>query len=217
VSNLTFQLLDCENKFDLGFFLKSISYTFHPILMPFLGVYTYFILRPSQINTTAKYSVLIIVFLLTIIFPILLFITLKKTKIIGSIHLKTTRERIIPLILNAIIIILITQFITPVENFIELYYFFTGILLSTLACLFLAILKFKASIHMIAVSGILMYFIAIGVHFYININLLVALLFIINGAVATSRLYMNAHTPSELIIGFFIGLVPQLILVNYWL
>ena len=70
---------------------------------------------------------------------------------------------------------------------------------------------------MIAVSGILMYFIAIGVHFYININLLVALLFIINGAVATSRLYMNAHTPSELIIGFFIGLVPQLILVNYWL
>jgi membrane-associated phospholipid phosphatase len=185
--------------------------------MPFLGVYTYFILRPSQINTTAKDSVLIIVFLLTIIFPILLFITLKKTKIIGSIHLKTTRERIIPLILNAIIIILITQFITPVENFIELYYFFTGILLSTLACLFLAILKFKASIHMIAVSGILMYFIAIGVHFYININLLVALLFIINGAVATSRLYMNAHTPSELIIGFFIGLVPQLILVNYWL
>ena len=201
----------------MNFIFKSISYIFHPILIPFLGVYAHFLLAPKQFDTTLNYGVLLLIFLLTIVLPILLFYTLKKSKIIDSIHLKTTRERIVPLILNTIIVILIIQFIIPIISYIELYYFFTGILLSTIACLFLAFLKFKASIHMIAISGLLMYLIATGVHFNIDITLIVALLIVITGAVATSRLYMKAHTFSELIVGFFIGLIPQLILINYWL
>jgi membrane-associated phospholipid phosphatase len=42
-------------------------------------------------------------------------------------------------------------------------------------------------------------------------------MFILIGAIATSRLHLKAHTPIELLIGAFIGLLPQLILVNYWL
>ncbi len=70
---------------------------------------------------------------------------------------------------------------------------------------------------MIAVSGVLMFFIALSIHFSINIIGEIALFFIIVGATATSRLHMNAHTTIELIIGFFVGLIPQLILLNYWL
>jgi len=40
---------------------------------------------------------------------------------------------------------------------------------------------------------------------------------IITGAVATSRLHLKAHSNIELVIGAFIGVIPQLILVNYWL
>ena len=201
----------------MNFFLKSISYIFHPILIPFLGAYVHFLLAPKQFDTTYNYSVLLLIFLLTIVLPLSLSYALQKLKIINSIHLKTTRERIVPLILNAIIVVLVIRYITPIESSSELYYFFTGILLSTIACLFLAFLKFKASIHMIAISGLLMYLIATGVHFNIDITIIVALLIVITGAVATSRLYMKAHTFSELIVGFFIGLIPQLILINYWL
>jgi hypothetical protein len=86
-----------------------------------------------------------------------------------------------------------------------------------MACLILAILKFKASIHIIAASGVLMFFIALSFHFSINIIGTVAVFFIIIGGIATSRLHLNAHSNIELIIGFFIGLIPQLILLNYWL
>jgi len=86
-----------------------------------------------------------------------------------------------------------------------------------MACLILAILKFKASIHMIAVSGLFMFFIVLSIHFSININEILALMCIIMGAVATSRLHLKAHNYKELIMGFFIGVMPQLILVNYWL
>ncbi len=107
--------------------------------------------------------------------------------------------------------------ILPPQEFIELYFFFVGILLSTVTCLILAVLSFKASIHMIATGGVLMFFIALSIHFSINISGSIALMFMIVGAVGTSRLYLKAHDKNEIIVGLLIGVIPQLILLNYWL
>jgi len=185
--------------------------------MPFIGALFYFSKAPRYIPLPYIKAKLFALALFTIILPILLYYLLKTTKRVSSIHLDTTKERVIPLLLNTVIVILISQRIILINEFTELYFFFIGILLSTMACLILAILKFKASIHMIAVSGLLMFFIALSIHFSINIIGTIALFFIIVGAIATSRLHMNAHTIIELIIGFFVGLIPQLILLNYWL
>jgi hypothetical protein len=38
-----------------------------------------------------------------------------------------------------------------------------------------------------------------------------------NGVVASSRLEMKAHTPKELVIGFLLGIIPQLLLLHLWL
>jgi hypothetical protein len=105
----------------------------------------------------------------------------------------------------------------PPSEILELYYFFLGILCSTLACFILALFNIKASIHMIAASGFFMFAVALGIHYKININGTIALMMIILGAIATSRLHLKAHTNQELIIGLFTGLFPQLIFVNYWL
>lgn len=197
--------------------LKSISYIFHPLLMPFLGVVFYFSKSPRFIPLPIIKAKLFAIGLLTIFLPILLFFLLKTLRKVNTIQLSTTKERILPLILNCIIIYFIIQRVLPSNEIIELYFFFIGILLSTLSCLMLALLNFKASIHMIAAAGVLQFFIALSIHFNININATIAVFFIIIGAIATSRLHLNAHTNIELIIGFFIGLIPQLILINYWL
>jgi hypothetical protein len=70
---------------------------------------------------------------------------------------------------------------------------------------------------MIGISGVFMFFVVLSIHFSININGTLALMAIIIGAIATSRLHVKAHTYLELIMGFFVGMVPQLILVSYWL
>jgi hypothetical protein len=136
---------------------------------------------------------------------------------VKSIHLETTNERIYPLLLNCVIILLVLKRILTPSQVIELYFFFLGILISNIVCLLLAIIKFKASLHMIGVSGVFMFFVVLSIHFSININGTLALMAIIMGATATSRLHVNAHTYLELIMGFFVGMVPQLILVSYWL
>jgi hypothetical protein len=70
---------------------------------------------------------------------------------------------------------------------------------------------------MIAGAGFFMFAIALSIHFKININGTIALMCIILGAIATSRLHLKAHTNIELIIGFFVGTIPQVIVLNYWL
>lgn len=197
--------------------LKSISYIFHPLLMPLLGVVFYFYQSPRFIPEEIVKAKLVSLFILTVILPILLYFLLKTLGKVKSIYLKTTNERIIPLVLNCFVIIIVLRRIITPTQIIELYFFFVGILISTMSCLMLALFKFKASIHMISVSGLFMFLAILSIHFSININGTLALMAIIMGAVATSRLHLNAHTYKELIMGVFIGMIPQLILVPYWL
>lgn len=198
-------------------FLKSISYIFHPLLMPVFGVIFYFEVSPRFIPLEIKQAKLISLIILTVALPILLYYLLKTLGKVKSIHLENTNERILPLVLNCIVILIVIQRILTPSQIIELYYFFVGILFSTMACLILVIAKFKASIHMIAVSGVFMFFVALSIHFSINLNGALSLMIIIIGAIATSRLHLKAHTYKELIMGVFIGVIPQLILVRYWL
>ncbi|OZV71076.1 hypothetical protein [Winogradskyella aurantia] len=199
------------------FILKSISFVFHPLIMPLLGVLFYFSKTPRFIPDPVMKAKVFSIVILTIILPVLLFFLLKTINKVDTIYLKSTRERLIPLLINCIIIILILLRVLPPNEILELYYFFLGILCSTLACFILAVFKIKASIHMIAASGFFMFAVALGVHYKININGTIALMMIILGAIATSRLHLNAHTNQELVIGMFTGFFPQFIFLNYWL
>ena len=199
------------------FILKAISFVFHPLIMPLLGVLFYFHKTPRFIPEPLQNAKIFSIVILTIILPILLFFLLKTINKVETIYLKSTKERLIPLLINCIIITLILIRVLNPNEIIELYYFFLGILCSTLACFIMAIFKVKASIHMIAASGFFMFAVAIGIHFQININGTIALMMLILGAIATSRLHLKAHSNQELIIGVFTGLFPQLILMNYWL
>lgn len=197
--------------------LKSFSYIFHPVFMPLLGVAFYFSKAPRDIPKEIIVGKLISTSILTFLLPILLFFLLKTIGRAQSIFLKTTPERIIPLFVNSVIVFLMLRKVFPAYEFIELYGFFVGVLISNLACLILVLLKYKASIHMIALGGVFMYFIALSIHFSKDINWTLALMSIITGATATSRLHMGAHDMKELVVGLFVGIIPQLIMVNYWL
>lgn len=185
--------------------------------MPIVGVLFYFSKAPRYIPNPIIKAKLFSLIILTVVLPMLIYVLLKSIKQVETIYLENVKHRIIPLILNCLITVLIIIKILPPNEFIELYFFFIGILLSTLTCLILAILNFKSSIHMIATGGVLMFFIALSIHFSINISGSIATMFLIVGAVGSSRLHLKAHNRIELVIGLLIGIVPQLILLNYWL
>ncbi|MDX1277796.1 hypothetical protein [Oceanihabitans sediminis] len=200
----------------INFLLKSISYILHPLIMPLCGLVFYFAKSPRYIPIEIIEAKLISITILTLILPILIYYLLKTLGKAESVDLKTTKERVLPLGLNCIIIYLILKRVFPSNQMIELYYFFIGVLLSNLACLILAIFQFKASIHMIGISGLFMFFIAFSINFGININGTLSLMAIFTGAIASSRLHLKAHTYKELLVGFCVGFVPQLMVMFYW-
>ncbi len=201
----------------MNIILKSISFVFHPIIMPLLGVIFYFSKSPRFFADELIRAKLISLSILTILLPILIYFLLKTLGKTHSIYLKTSKERVIPLVINSVIILLVIKRVLPSNQIVELYYFFMAILISTLTCLVLAVLEFKASIHMIAIAGVFMFALGLSLHFSINMNGSLALIAFIMGAIATSRLHLKAHSNMELIIGTFIGAFPQIILYNYWL
>ncbi len=201
----------------MDFILKSISYILHPLIMPLLGVLFYFSKTPRFIPENIVNAKIFSTMLLTMILPILVYYLLKTLKKVDSIYLKNTNERKLPLLINAFIISLVILRVFTSNEIKELYYFFIGILVSTLVCFVLAVFKVKASIHMLAASGFFMFALALSINFKININGTIALMMVLLGAIATSRLHLKAHTYPELIIGGLIGIIPQLLLFNTWL
>lgn len=198
-------------------FSQFISYLLHPLFIPIGGTVAYFLITPKYSPLTIQSANILPIFILTVIIPIVTFLILKNIGLVHSIFLETVTERKYPLYVHISILLLILYKVIPNNYVSELYFYFTGLLGAAMACLILLFFKFKVSLHMVGVSGLLMFLINLSIHFEINLIIAISALILLTGSVATARLYLQAHSRIELTIGLFIGLLSQLLTVQYWL
>ncbi|HLP63492.1 hypothetical protein [Flavobacterium sp.] len=197
--------------------LPFFSYLFHPIFIPLLGTVLYILFQENYFTIPQVYLLIFQVIIITIFLPMSFFYLLKTFGKVDTIMLSDVNQRKIPLLLQmALTVVLIKQSIT-IDRFPELHYFFLAGLITTFIAFVLLFFKIKSSIHMIGVSALTFFVIGLSLHNQINIIYLIALLFLFTGVIASSRLYMKAHTMTELIIGYAIGMIPQLIVWYAWL
>jgi hypothetical protein len=197
--------------------LPFFSYLFHPIFIPVYAALLYFFLNDSYFTTPEKYFTIFQIVVITILLPILFFFLLRISGQVDSIMISEISQRKIPLVIQCFLSILLVRKSVTLDHFPEFHFFFLGGLLSTVLALVLLFLKIKASLHMIAMSALALFVIGLSIHTQTrNINM-IAFLVLMNGFVASSRLEMKAHTPKELVIGFLLGIIPQLLLLCFWL
>ncbi len=201
----------------MGTFLRIAAYLFHPLIMPLVGAFVYYSVTRRFIEQEIIQMKLVALLIITVLIPVVFYFMLKNLKWIKTIQLEEVQERKAPLIIQCLLILLVLKMVFNPYESPELYFFFTGILFSSLSAFVLAILEFKASLHMMGVAGVTLFVLGLSVHFSTNMLFVLAIFFFVNGWVASSRLHTNSHTPAELAVGFALGLVPQLILLNYWL
>ena len=201
----------------MNYFLRSAAYIFHPLLMPLIGARLYFGLTPRfiepQVINAKTYAIIII----TILIPLIFFFLLKNLGLVKSINLKEVQERKFPLMIQTLLVLVIIKMVFSSYQSPEMCYFFVGVLFTTISALVLIFFNFKVSLHQMGVAGVTMFLIALSVHFNKNYLLEIGIFFLINGWVASSRLDTKSHTILELLTGFFIGLIPQVVMLNYWL
>lgn len=181
------------------------------------GSIIYFIAAPRFIPEEIIQAKIFGLIVVTILIPIVFYFLLKTAGIVNSMHLEEVRQRKIPLLLQSLLFLLVIKMIIDVYNYPELYFFFLGILFSSLSAIFMVLFNIKTSLHMIGTGAITMFAITLSIHFSINLTLLIAGMIIANGMVATSRLHQKAHNNVEIILGFVTGVLPQILLVNFWL
>lgn len=201
----------------MNHFLRLGAYALHPLLMPFLGAAIYYSITPRFVDVQTIQSKLLVIIIMTVLVPIVTYFLLKNVKLVQSIKLEEVSERKIPLMLQCILIFIIIRVVFDAYITPELYFFYVGILFSSFSALFLVIFKIKASLHQMGISGLTFFVIALSVHFKINMLFWVGLLLFANGWVASSRLHTLSHTKAELLLGLFIGVIPQLLMLNFWL
>jgi len=198
-------------------FLKSVSYLLHPLLMPWMGALYFFTVTPVQYHPIKVSIWLLTIIFWSVIIPLILYFFLKKINLVQSIDLKSSKERVWPLLLNSIILGYLSYSLLPKSICVELHYFILGALITAAFGMILALLKFKTSIHMMSTGGAFFFMVLVNLHYDYSFSNTFALFVIVMGAMASSRLHLKAHTPKELAVGLFVGVVPQLLLFNHWL
>ena len=201
----------------LTLLLKSISYILHPLLMPWMGAVYFLFVTPVQYHPIKISIWLLSIIFWSIVVPLILYFILKKIKLVQSIDLKTSKERIWPLLLNSIILGYLSFGLLSKSVCIELHYLFFGALITAVLGMILALLKFKTSIHMMSTGGAFFFMVLVNFHYNYSFSNAFAFFVIVMGAMASSRLHLNAHTVKELIVGFVVGVLPQILLFNHWL
>ena len=197
--------------------IRSASYIFHPVWMPFMGSLLYFLITPRYFPLPLIKAKLLAIAITTLFIPIVFYFLLKNLGKATNMFMSSVKERRWPLFFFCLLMGLNLYQILDVYNYPALYYFFVGVLFSAFTGFLLALVKVKISLHMVGLSGILMFVIALSIFYRVNLIYTIAFLISALGLTATSRLQMQAHNWMELVLGFFIGFIPQLLVLNFWL
>jgi hypothetical protein len=197
--------------------LILFSYVFHPIFVSVFGALLYFYLIQTEFNKFQQFLIVCQITIITIFIPITFFYILKMMNKIDSVMASQISERKIPLFGQAILLyVLFTKSITA-TLMMQLHFFFIGGMISAIIAFVLLFFKIKSSLHLLGTSSLLAFAIGLSIYNQSNNLLLITSIILLNGLVATSRLEMKAHTNKELVIGFFVGLLPQIVVLKFWL
>ena len=193
-------------------FYKFISTILHPIVLPTLGVFLYFVFVSQSFEKRLQLIVLGLVFALTYVVPVLLLLFLKNFGFIKDFQVSTIKERRFPVIFMIFLLYFLGNTIIQIPTIRNLGILFYGTSLSLTCIYVLFSVKLKSSLHLVSMGNMIGFFLIMT-----NINSLsmlpiIILLVLLSGILASSRLYLKAHTPVELLIGFSLGIVCQFIL-----
>ena len=191
------------------FFHKLVSYVLHPLLFAFVGTFIYLYLSPTHILKQQEYLILLIVFVSTYVIPIGLMFILRRTGLIDDFHMRTIDERKFPVLFFILLAFLIGRTLLKIQIVDLLAYSFFGIAIGLCLTYLLFSMKFKTSLHTLGIAGIIGFVMIMSYEYQLNFNSLLAALLIFGGLIGYSRLALNAHRPSEVYIGYLVGVISQ--------
>lgn len=196
-----------------------VSGFFHPIFMPFYVVLLAFLLRPTDLmflQPSIQLFVLLQVLVMATLLPmgaVLVFVRLGRLR---SVMAEERSERNLPYLVQALCL---ASLIFSFRNNglpVLLIEMIVGALVAVLVSWFIN-RRWKISAHGVGMGGLLGFLWAMQTRTEYAILLPLAIAVLCAGAVATARLYLQAHLPPQVYAGFLVGFASMgLVLLGYW-
>lgn len=193
-----------------------LSVFLHPVLMPTYALW--FLLRQSSYlhyttSPTEQAAVILIVLLNTLLLPVAISYFMIRRGWIRSFEMEKKEERLVPFITNAFLMLvsyyLLRKWMVP-----KVYYL---LMLGAAAAVVIAIIinfKWKISIHMIGIGGILGTFLGMSTFLFVDLRIPLLFTLMIAGLLGTARLQLGAHTPLQIYAGFFVGFLCEFLILS---
>ncbi len=187
--------------------MRFLSLALHPLLMPTYTFALVFFFIP-QVIKPLTIVILPFLFITTFIIPVLSISILKYSGTITDLKLENRAERPLPFAFVAIFYG-ITSYMFVYKIQVNTTVAAMLIITTVLIVLLTAIsTKYKISIHSAGISGVIGFLMFFSIFYPSNqVTYLTMVVILIGGAAMTSRLYLNAHTPYQVLAGSILGFV----------
>ncbi|OYX23823.1 MAG: PA-phosphatase [Algoriphagus sp. 32-45-6] len=185
-----------------------ISVVFQPLLMPTLvfGMIFFGVPQSTTIPEEFKIRLFYLIVLSTLLIPMITIIGLRLSGMVKSLHMPEVKDRTVPFLIVSLYFILTTYFLYQKTEFDPILWNGMAVITFSVIILTIITLFWKMSAHMTGAGGLLAVVLVLGLKFpafEILYPLLLTLL--LSGAIASSRLYLQAHRPLEIYAGFLMG------------
>ena len=190
---------------------QFISVILHPIVIPTVGLMLYFLVSPINFETSQKLSVLSLVFVITYLIPLLILVLFKKFKLIDSYKTETIHDRKLPVAIMIVVFYLLGNTLNYIPNLNEVALLFYATSLGLILIYILFHFQMKASIHLLSFGIFTGFFMVLSTIHSQSYLMIIMFTLLLSGIIASARLHLNAHTPKEIYVGFFIGLIAPIV------
>jgi hypothetical protein len=195
-----------------------ISYLFHPLILPtyaFLLIYWTNPLLFSNYDLTDLSKIFLTVFINTFLFPVIAILLIWRLGFVKSLHMDSPKERLVPLITTGAMyiwgyVVFRKSGLPEILNIVLL-----GATITLFACFLITIFR-KVSLHAGAMGSFFILTLALCLLSQDNYSYLLMGIAIVGGIVGTSRLLLGSHDSAEISLGYFIGVMGQLIALRFY-
>ncbi len=192
-------------------FYKFISVILHPIVIPTIGAMLYFLLIPNRFGSNQKLAVLGLIFATTYLIPLFILVFFKRIKLIKSFNVVAISERKIPVIMMIVLFYLLGNTLQNIPNLRDLGLLFYATSLGLIFIYIFFAFKLKASIHLLSLGISTGFFMVLGILYSQSFLIVIIVTLLLSGVLASARLYLKAHTPKEVYLGFLFGILAPFI------
>lgn len=185
----------------------ALSVLLHPLYMPVVAFWVALRIDPHVgyfLPAYAQWITLGMVVLMTVVFPLISMLLLRRSGMISSLEMPHREERIVPFVMVLIYFAMAYYLLRQARLDLVVLGIFSGAIVALVACIVIT-LRWKISLHLVGIGGLVGTVAGIADIHGVSVLPWLAITIVLAGLLGTARLLTGSHVPQQVYAGGVLG------------